>query len=270
MNGLLAAAGRMWTVTIVALASCLCGVSAGAASAPQTLLPYGSPFTYKQVTHGELLDFQSPEFRPDATWADGNAPFGGGSGYYCGPSDSQFNTKWESNTDLLLRHVLVVPPGAYSVLVHVEVDNDAQVFWDGQDISNGVRTHDQCATQDDIGPFPVPPGPLLSPQHPHVLAVRAIDRGLLTRLDVSVSYLMATVPRPLVKSATWRDGKLRIALESIPSGATLHAEVAFPHHKSIYVTTDRAVLSRHTQRPTRALLHLTEGATSGATVSVKV
>jgi hypothetical protein len=76
------------------------------------------------------------------------------------------------------------------------------------------------------------------------------------------------VPRPLVKSVTWRHGVLRIALKSIPKGAVLHVKATFPGHKTLYLKTAHTSLTRRTKRPTRAMLHLTEGTASSATVSI--
>jgi hypothetical protein len=77
------------------------------------------------------------------------------------------------------------------------------------------------------------------------------------------------VPRPLVKSVTWRHGVLRIALKSIPRGAVLHVEVTFRGHTALYAATAHTVLTRHTGRPARAMLHLTEGTASSGTVSIR-
>jgi hypothetical protein len=152
---------------------------------PVTVLPYGSTFLYAQVDSGAGEGFQAPAF--DASgWAQGPAPFGGGSGYSCPDYDHQ--TNWDSNTDLLLRKNLTVPSHAYNVTVHVEVDNGAQVFWDGVDVSGGVQNHELCATPDDVGPFAVPDSLLTHPKEPYVLAIRAVDNGILTLFNASVTY----------------------------------------------------------------------------------
>jgi hypothetical protein len=78
------------------------------------------------------------------------------------------------------------------------------------------------------------------------------------------------VPAPSVKSARWHAGVLRIALRSLPRGAQLHVEVVFAHGKALYVATAHPTLHRRIRPPLRALLHLTEGGSAGATVQVKV
>ncbi len=77
------------------------------------------------------------------------------------------------------------------------------------------------------------------------------------------------VPLPLVKSATWRRGVLRIALKSIPKGAVLHVKVTFRAHKALYLRSAHSVLTRRTRQPVRAILRFTEGTASSATVSIR-
>jgi hypothetical protein len=79
-----------------------------------------------------------------------------------------------------------------------------------------------------------------------------------------------TVPLPLVRSATWRRGVLRIALVGLPIGARLHVKLTFAHRKSRYYATAHTSLHRRTPRPKLALLHLTKGAAVGATVTLKL
>ncbi len=79
-----------------------------------------------------------------------------------------------------------------------------------------------------------------------------------------------TVPLPLVRSATWRSGVLRIALVRLPAGARLHVKITFVHRKPRYYATSHPSLHRRTPRPRLALLHLTKGAAVGATVTVKL
>ena len=78
------------------------------------------------------------------------------------------------------------------------------------------------------------------------------------------------VPAPSVKGVRWHAGVLRIALRSLPRGAQLHVEVVFARGKALDVATAHPTLYRRIRRPLRALLHLTEGGTAGATVQLKV
>ena len=80
----------------------------------------------------------------------------------------------------------------------------------------------------------------------------------------------STVPLPLVRSATWRRGILRIALIGLPVAARLHVKITFSHRKPRYYATSHTSLQRRTPHPRLALLHLTMGTARGATVTVKL
>jgi hypothetical protein len=78
------------------------------------------------------------------------------------------------------------------------------------------------------------------------------------------------VPRPSVRSVTWRRGLLTIRLNSIPKGARLHANVTFAHRKPMNLVTKGLRVRAHTPRPTRVQLHQSRGGVSSASVSVRV
>ena len=59
-----------------------------------------------------------------------------------------------------------------------------------------------------------------------------------------------TVPLPLVRSATWRRGVLRIALVGLPAGARLHVKITFAHRKPRYYATSHTSLHRRTPAST--------------------
>jgi hypothetical protein len=112
-------------------------------------------------------------------------------------------------------------------------------------------------------PQPPPPAPTPAPS-PAPAPAPSIPPPPASKPVAAVS-----VPKPVVKSATWKHGVTRIALRSIPAGSELHAEIKLAHGKAVYAATAHAVMSRHTSRPTSVLLHLTRGAASSATVTVK-
>ena len=80
----------------------------------------------------------------------------------------------------------------------------------------------------------------------------------------------AARPRAERQGVRWHAGCCASRLAASRSGAQLHVEVVFAHGKALYVATAHPTLHRRIRRPLRALLHLTEGGTAGATVTVKL
>jgi hypothetical protein len=136
--------------------------------------PYGScGWRYKQVAHGGDDGFQSGPEPPG--FASGCAAFG---------SDPHgcplpHKTNWDVDTDMLLRRSVTVPVGTTNVTVGVAIDNDFFAYWDGNLIGSG--THEGCAEFDSFV-FGAPPD-----AGSHLLAVRSIDRGTESFLDVRVT-----------------------------------------------------------------------------------
>ena len=129
---------------------------------------------YKQVEHGGDPGFQSGPEPPG--FASGCAAFGSDDPHNC-PLSHQ--TNWDVDTDMLLRRSVNVPVGTTNVEVGVAIDNDFFAYWDGSQIGSGV--HDGCAEPDSFV-FGAPPDP-----GPHLLAVRGIDRGGESHLDVRLT-----------------------------------------------------------------------------------
>jgi hypothetical protein len=86
----------------------------------------------------------------------------------------------------------------------------------------------------------------------------------------SVAAAKRRVPRPSVKSASWRRGVLEIRLKSIPKGARLHATVTFAHRTALKIATTHLRLRTRTPPPTRLRLSQSRAGASSATVTVKV
>ena len=78
------------------------------------------------------------------------------------------------------------------------------------------------------------------------------------------------VPRPSVRSVTWRRGVLTIRLKSIPKRARLHAKVSFARRKPMNLVTKRLRLRARTPPPKRVQLRQSRAGVSSATVSVRV
>ena len=78
------------------------------------------------------------------------------------------------------------------------------------------------------------------------------------------------VPRPSVRSVTWRRGVLTIRLKSIPKRARLHAKVTFAHRTPINLVTTHLRVRARTPRPTRVQLRQSRAGVSSATVTLRV
>ena len=152
-------------------------------SAPTIVVPYGAAgYRYQVVRADDGAGFEQPDF-DDAAFTDGDAGFGSFQGCELNnPEDAK--TEWPVETDLLVRKTFELPAGTTDVVVHVAVDNDAQVFINGYDVSGGLQVHEGCPTFDSFN-FAVPDGVLQ--KGTNLLAVRARDRGNAAYLDLEVT-----------------------------------------------------------------------------------
>jgi hypothetical protein len=78
------------------------------------------------------------------------------------------------------------------------------------------------------------------------------------------------VPRPSVRSVTWRRGMLTIRLKSIPKRTRLHAKVTFAHRKPMNLVTTHLRVRARTPRPTSVRLRQSRAGVSSATVTLRV
>jgi hypothetical protein len=153
-------------------------------SAPTVVIPYGaSEYKYQVVPVDEGIGFEPPDF-DDSTFAVGDAGFGTPEGYCELNNPDDVRTEWPVGTDLLVRKTLELPAGTTDVAVYVAVDNDVQLFVNGQDVSAGLQTHEGCPSLNSFG-FAVPDSVLRVGTN--LLAVRARDRGVLTYLDLQMT-----------------------------------------------------------------------------------
>jgi hypothetical protein len=169
----------------------------GAVAFDSILVPYGATgYRYKVVdstTSGG--GFEQPAFNDTtAGFANGNAAFGSGSvpSQTC-PLDGNVHTGWALNNDILLRKTFVVPGGVGNVKVKIAIDNDAQVFVNGTDVTatagsahlvNGFQRHEGCASLDSFT-FTVPAGSIHTGTN--LVTVRGRDRGVVSYVDVQVT-----------------------------------------------------------------------------------
>jgi alpha-tubulin suppressor-like RCC1 family protein len=166
--------------------------AAGPSSSPleagrMPVMDYGaSGYRYKVVSQGALSGFEAPGYDDVA------GGFGTGSAAFADDTCSgPYATSWTGNTDILLRREVNMPAGASGVRVSVAIDNDIQVFWNGNDISGGLIQSEGCATYDEYT-FTVPD--YLLQAGDNLLAARGRERGQSQRIDLKVTA--ATIERP--------------------------------------------------------------------------
>ena len=134
---------------------------------------------YRQVVHGAEPGFDEPAY-DDAAWSTGGAPFG--TTHTGCPLGPQVRTGWIVDTDLLLRRTIAVSEPLEPLAVTVTVDNDVEVYWNGELLA-APPSKEGCAAYDDYQ-FQVPVESQLAGDN--LLAVRAIDRGYASFIDVAV------------------------------------------------------------------------------------
>jgi hypothetical protein len=160
--------------------------SSAPASSQTTVVPFGaSGYRYTVVANGGLTTFQSPAYEA-SSFGLGTAPFG--SPGFC-PLASTFQTFWPTETELLVRRVVNLPAGASGVNVGLAIDNDVFVYWNGDLV--GSQEHEGCATQDSLI-VSVPDA--LVQTGSNLLAVRGVDRGFQSFLDIRVSAVLNAPP----------------------------------------------------------------------------
>jgi hypothetical protein len=184
------------TVSAVAALSIAASGAARADTTGNIALAFGSggwlyqqqpaqfPYNSQALPDAGPADFAQPGADTSGYTAGGVAPFSNNA--LCG---FHGNTSWSVNTDLLLRHDLTLPRGAYQVHVSGTVDNDASIFVNGVNV--GVTRSGNCQTNAismDV------PQALVGWDSPNLLAVRAHDYGGATDLDLQVTYTLDQTP----------------------------------------------------------------------------
>jgi parallel beta-helix repeat protein len=120
-----------------------------------TIVPYMST-GYKYSLYSPSAPFpaswQSSTFN-DTRWSTGVAGFGTvtlPNTPPCPLNNPEFvGTSWPQSRNLLVRRTFSLPAGARNIRVSVAIDNAVQVFFNGVDISGGIRNHDVCAGAGD-------------------------------------------------------------------------------------------------------------------------
>jgi hypothetical protein len=145
-------------------------------------VPYeAADWRFQQVEHGELEGFQAGPESPGFT--TGQAAFG--SGGSC-PLQATVRTDWAVDTDMLLRRSIDLPAETSSVRASIRIDNDFVAFWNGVEIGRGV--HEDCPDPErDEFILNVDDG--LLDTGANLLAIRAIDRGVESFVDVQITAI---------------------------------------------------------------------------------
>jgi hypothetical protein len=149
------------------------------AATPTSVVPYAADgYAYEEVPIGSgAPTFAAVDF-DDSAFLVGAAPFGQNASS-CSLSTS---TAWSTNTDLLVRRHVPLPAGTNDVTIHIAIDNDITLFWNGTQIGSFV--HEGCASS---GSFTVHVPDALLATGDNVLAARARDRGGVSFLDLEVT-----------------------------------------------------------------------------------
>ena len=152
-------------------------VAANADPVPTVVVPFQDVgYRYQVVAPGGGPgDFMQPDFN-DAAFSTGQAEFGSGGG--CSVQGTR-HTTWPTNTDILIRKTIDLPPNTTDVTITGGIDNDLFIYWNGELL--GQRFHEGCPTPADFT-VPVPQTGVVSGAN--VLAVRARDRGVESWVDL--------------------------------------------------------------------------------------
>ena len=141
--------------------------------------------------------FETPGY-DDSGWSIGGAPFwdnpGNANCSIINPDPG--GTTWTAAgagvvpdslaTEILLRRSFFLPEDATNVAVRIAIDNDVQVFVNDVELTDGIETHEGCATPDS-NILSVDDGDLTA-TGVNLLVVRAIDRGVMGYVDARVTF----------------------------------------------------------------------------------
>lgn len=98
---------------------------------------------------------------------------------------SNVHTIWPSSKDLVIRKHISLPNKARNVKIYVALDDGVRVFFNGVDVSGGIRTHNSCASPDGDVVISVPDS--LVRAGDNLLAVRGVWMSSKNYLDLKVT-----------------------------------------------------------------------------------
>jgi hypothetical protein len=147
---------------------------------PSIGFPYLSAWKY--MVYEDPTTVPADWFRvdfDDMLWSVGNGAFASG-GFCAVQTNAQ--TFWPVNSDIVIRREFEVAAGVITVRIVGTVDNDVQIYLNGNLITNWV-THEGCPQPDDVS-FIAPVGTYHTGTN--LLAIRASDRGEQSFVDFRV------------------------------------------------------------------------------------
>ncbi|MEX1308799.1 MAG: hypothetical protein AB1Z65_00095 [Candidatus Sulfomarinibacteraceae bacterium] len=171
----------------------LCGVVilvllVGSPAWGEDLVPYqASGWRFMQVPREDPLSYEFWQLDfDDSAWPIGQGAFGNGHPL-CALS-STVHTHWDADTEMLLRRQFTADP-YHPVTVHFAIDNDAEIYVNEVLIASVI--HEFCPELDEFNVI-VPGSVIVFGEN--TLAVRAIDRGGVSFVDVRVEGEPGAIP----------------------------------------------------------------------------
>jgi hypothetical protein len=143
---------------------------------------------FKQISSFDPVPSEWTTIAPTVAngWTPGSAPFGTPGCSLATPA-----TPWTLGTTILLRRDVFVPLGTSSITIDVLIDNDAQVFVNGWDVSGGLIINENCANTHPLSfsvHGPDAEGPLV-PGQVNQIFIRGVDRGVQSYLDAKITLV---------------------------------------------------------------------------------
>jgi len=148
---------------------------------PSTMASAQTQTHTKYLIHWLASDWQY-RLRADGAFVHGPAAFGSGGG--C-PLQSTVMTNWPTDTSIAIRNGFRLPAHATNVQVLVAIDNDARVFVNGTEITDGWYIHENCPERGSL--TLTVPDSLLRFGGGNMIQVRGRDRGAESYLDAAVT-----------------------------------------------------------------------------------
>lgn len=157
------------------LASATCSVPG-----PTEVVPYQSEWKYYIFPYdGTPSDWGAVDF-DDSYFLIGAGAFG--SGGYCEIQET-VQTLWPNTTEIVVRRDFNLPAGVHTLRIAGSVDNDVQIYLNGNPITSDWVAHENCPQPDDLS-FTAPPATYH--QGVNSIAIRARDRHGLSFLDYRI------------------------------------------------------------------------------------
>ncbi|MGI5232782.1 hypothetical protein [Actinoallomurus sp. CA-142502] len=181
--------------TVLAASSLLAaaGMSAPASASPArarqtvvTALGFNSTdWRYLQVPPAADQPLFYRRHFDDSGWPTGQEGFGTVTAGCAWNNPAHVKTPWAVNTDILVRHWVHIPRDAQQVRIEGTVDNDAQVFFNGELVQTAKSGNCAAGAINVVVPANVL-------DCCNVLAIRGHDYGRSTYLNVRVTYVKPT------------------------------------------------------------------------------